>query len=554
MGNTQAKDSQFVQEYTNATDFANYKKSVDDSMAKINTSMSGINTLATASDSSIKQINASIDALNSMVKNQAISTRVIGTPDGGNNFWIGLNGSAPEVDRLAIAISGDPKTGVVNQVYIPKKTVYNGDLISNGNVFMKGGSSDMNPDNWQTHFPYPGDNKNYIRGDLEIRGHTNQMGNLTVGKGLNVSGSISGDTIINRNTDFLLGSSDGGADNKGGRGNYANKMANGRALVKDAITNADGTKSPQLVVNYGADFPSGTRVDGPLKSGNYGGTHLEVANNAAGWPNGTSKILETKYDDQDNLNIYVPGSTRSKPIARLRTEGTIDLGLNDDKREINSGKIAYGLCDANALSIVGKGTNTTDRLVRVHDNATIGRDLNVGNNVSVQGRVWSGGPGSGGIWVDGQKASGQFVGSVDPNSMGFYNNGDWRLWHNKVSNVVNANGGLAVNSDNVISHRGLDDKSQGLTWAYNRSFKNNIAAKSVDGPVLSGWNGGLLGTNDSSSNGGFSSDGTSNWALRWDNKGDVSLNGATNITMVGLLLLKISILKIISVLVKMIKC
>lgn len=44
----------------------------------------------------------------------------------------------------------------------------------------RGGVSNMNPNKWWTHFPWHGDNKNYIRGDTEIRGHTNQMGTLRV--------------------------------------------------------------------------------------------------------------------------------------------------------------------------------------------------------------------------------------------------------------------------------------------------------------------------------------------------------------------------------------
>jgi len=48
-------------------------------------------------------------------------------------------------------------------------------------VRFKGGKSVHNPYNWQTHFPSPNDNKNYIRGDTEIRGNTNNIGDLRVG-------------------------------------------------------------------------------------------------------------------------------------------------------------------------------------------------------------------------------------------------------------------------------------------------------------------------------------------------------------------------------------
>jgi hypothetical protein len=43
----------------------------------------------------------------------------------------------------------------------------------------QGGRSEHNPHNWGTHFPWHGDNKNYIRGDTEIRGNTNHIGHFT---------------------------------------------------------------------------------------------------------------------------------------------------------------------------------------------------------------------------------------------------------------------------------------------------------------------------------------------------------------------------------------
>ena len=46
---------------------------------------------------------------------------------------------------------------------------------------IKGGKSVHNPKNYWTHFPWIGDGKNYIRGDTEIRGNVNNIGDLTVG-------------------------------------------------------------------------------------------------------------------------------------------------------------------------------------------------------------------------------------------------------------------------------------------------------------------------------------------------------------------------------------
>ena len=49
-----------------------------------------------------------------------------------------------------------------------------------GGINSRGGTSQHNPHSWGTHFPWAGDNRNYIRGDTEIRGNTNQMGSLSV--------------------------------------------------------------------------------------------------------------------------------------------------------------------------------------------------------------------------------------------------------------------------------------------------------------------------------------------------------------------------------------
>ena len=71
-----------------------------------------------------------------------------------------------------------------------------------GPTNLKGGSSEHNPGGGGTHFPFAGDNKNYIRGDTEIRGNTNNIGDITVGRNLNVSAS---DVNVYKNGDKNLG-------------------------------------------------------------------------------------------------------------------------------------------------------------------------------------------------------------------------------------------------------------------------------------------------------------------------------------------------------------
>ena len=56
----------------------------------------------------------------------------------------------------------------------------NGNTTVGSNLNLKGGVSRHNPDKSGTHFPFSGDQKNYIRGDTEIRGDTNNVGILRV--------------------------------------------------------------------------------------------------------------------------------------------------------------------------------------------------------------------------------------------------------------------------------------------------------------------------------------------------------------------------------------
>ena len=51
----------------------------------------------------------------------SIGTRLLGTPDGNpGNFWLGLQGTGTETDRLAVSIQGVTGTGVASRVLIPK--------------------------------------------------------------------------------------------------------------------------------------------------------------------------------------------------------------------------------------------------------------------------------------------------------------------------------------------------------------------------------------------------------------------------------------------------
>lgn len=64
------------------------------------------------------------------------------------------------------------------------------DANFDGTLHVLGGTSEHNQKNFRTIFNSKQDNKNYIRGDTEIRGNTNNVGDLRVGRDLDVNRTL----------------------------------------------------------------------------------------------------------------------------------------------------------------------------------------------------------------------------------------------------------------------------------------------------------------------------------------------------------------------------
>lgn len=78
----------------------------------------------------------------------------------------------------------------MNKLWTANEAHLGGQTNVRGNLNVRGGRSEHNPDGWWTHLPWNGDDKNYIRGDTEIRGNTNNIGDLNVGRNANVQGRL----------------------------------------------------------------------------------------------------------------------------------------------------------------------------------------------------------------------------------------------------------------------------------------------------------------------------------------------------------------------------
>lgn len=64
--------------------------------------------------------------------------------------------------------------------YIRGDTVVTGHVHMEGSINLKGGKSDINPNGMQSHFPWVGDGRNYIRGDTVVTGHAHMEGTLNL--------------------------------------------------------------------------------------------------------------------------------------------------------------------------------------------------------------------------------------------------------------------------------------------------------------------------------------------------------------------------------------
>ena len=73
-----------------------------------------------------------------------------------------------------------------------------------GKVNIQGGTSKFNPKGWQTHFPWRGDRKNYIRGDTNVDGHLDARGTMNVNNDVTMrkNATINGALKANQNIEL----------------------------------------------------------------------------------------------------------------------------------------------------------------------------------------------------------------------------------------------------------------------------------------------------------------------------------------------------------------
>jgi len=125
-----------------------------------------------------------------------------------NNLTIGDNwklSTNTNNDNKTLSILSKDHNGFIlsDNLYITKNAQldgqvnFTGNINSDGTLYARGGISEHNPNKWQTQFPSQIDNKNYIRGDTELRGNTNNIGDINIGQNLNLTNGIANINNIN---------------------------------------------------------------------------------------------------------------------------------------------------------------------------------------------------------------------------------------------------------------------------------------------------------------------------------------------------------------------
>jgi len=139
------------------------------------------------------------------------------------------------------------------------------------------------------------------------------------------------------------------------------------------------------------EFPYG------IKSSPYGQTHLSVTNDPAGWPNGTTKLIDTAWTDTDQVNIYTPGTVSKNPALTLKANGNnsfpqnLAVGGNLTVSGLASvGNRLVGSTDGSGnfwMGLKGSGTEPDRLAISINGDATTGKvnTINLAKNVSVSG-------------------------------------------------------------------------------------------------------------------------------------------------------------------------
>lgn len=280
-----------------------------------------------------------------------------------------------------------------------------------GNLNIRGGTSEHNPNKWGTHFPWHGDNKNYIRGDTEIRGNTNNIGDLNVGRNISFSGKMTVGKGKNDNDPYTIekvtpapdksslrisvnDNNDEAVEIWGGACAAGNCAGPGSMKHKfDAMGNATHTgsvKAQSVKVNRpdSEKWPTGWGA-GVHTWDLYSNATIGLGTNGA-----IKSYMNSAGDMKVGRNATVDGHLRANGDISMPNGKTI---RSDGRMHIHGNELLYVL-NKNGM-IVGKewggnGNLSVQGALNIGGNARVGRHIDANNDWGGKGKTLFAGWGS----------------------------------------------------------------------------------------------------------------------------------------------------------------
>jgi hypothetical protein len=358
---------------------------LDNNIQNVNKKTDDLNTILAAKEQQLKQEigNVQRDAVKQNQMVEGVPYVKTGKVQLGDKFLLSGVGDAHGNDdwlRVFNKEGKDYRGGVaMKNLWTGENAWLNGTVNlnnttnSHGNLNIRGGSSEHNPEGWWTHFPWEGDNKNYIRGDTELRGNTNNIGDMNIGRNLNVQGRMHfKDPKMDANANWESNGSD--------------------SYFLEKVVTKPNESSLRLTMNDDNDESfqiwGGSCDTGNCKTGNEKLKHKFDALGNATHAGDITSVGATFYDasidsaqGQGLMNL-VAGAKHDKSTNQFRTitnRGSSRIRLHDD---------SITLYTSPSSGTTGAPVSYTDRLTITNDGTTtINGNTNNMGNFNIQGRL-----------------------------------------------------------------------------------------------------------------------------------------------------------------------
>ncbi|MFN8237494.1 MAG: hypothetical protein U0T77_04940 [Chitinophagales bacterium] len=227
--------------------------------------------------------------------------------------------------------------------------------------------------------------------------------------------------------------------------------------------------------------------DGLLLQNNTGGAGSATNINFATYADivsGTSRPgAQIKATDGGSYSAYLsfstktPGADANALVERMRIDPSVvgilssnpvEYGFNVSGKEANAGKIGYQTFTTGALDIVGAGTTSGARIVKIWDDAVVQQNVITGKSIATGKLQIVQGPGTGSdnTWHTVELSSGYGAIGMSAYCTGSYLDGDIKVQGVDISNLLSGTSGWY--------------SSNGNSWGSNATSLNASSGASCD--------------------------------------------------------------------------